>query len=123
MGPFIIRRSKMSIKSNLKATARNLMDSSSAILEVSSEVSAEVTSLAVPAMRQIVPTGKALALSLFSMYEGYLVRTGVEEEEARAKAYAVLDKDAATVVTDGSKWLGAAAAALKEGWDEELPTK
>ena len=109
----------MSIKSNLKATLRNLLGASSAILEVSSELVADASQITVSGIRQVKPVGKELLQSPLSAYEGYLVEDGMTEAKAHAKAFAVLDKDLASAIQGGAKAIGSYTSKALEGWDDE----
>jgi len=108
----------MSIKSNLKETVRNLLGASSAILEVGSELVADASSLVVSGVRQVKPVGKELLQSPLAAYEGYLVEDGVSEEDAHARAYAVLDKDLAEAIKGGAEAVGKYTAKAMSDWDE-----
>lgn len=118
MGP-IIRRSKMGTKSNLKRTLNNLADGSSELLEFSSEVLADATGLAIIALRHVKPVGKEILTLPFSFYEGVLLGSGVDEKEAASRAYAVLDKDVASAIKDGSKATGRLLGSTLTDWDLE----
>ena len=111
--------SKVTVKTNLKKTFNNLMGAMSATLEVSSELIADGTGLAVSAVRQIKPVGKELLQSPLSAHKGYLVEQGVSEDEAQARAFGVLDKSMSDAIKSGSEAAGAMVASLLEGWDED----
>ena len=112
-----------SIKSNLKSTVRNLLGASTALVSVTSEVLLDASTLAVSGVSQVMPVAKELAVSPLSAYQGALMQGGMDEEEAKAKAFAVLDKDVATAVRDGSIKSGMLLSQLFEGWDEEETKK
>jgi len=107
------------IKHNLKSTISNLLEAASSVLEVSSELVVDASSLTVTAVQQVRPVTKELLQAPLSAHKGYLVEQGVSEEEAEARAFAVLDRDLASAVRSGAEGTGAALASLLEGWDDE----
>ena len=110
---------KVTVKSNLKRTVSNLGGALAAILEVSSELVADASTLSVTAIKQIKPVGKELLQSPLSARKGYLVEQGMDEEEAQAKAFAILEGSLSSAIKSGSEKSGALLASLLEGWDEE----
>lgn len=110
---------KTSIKSNLKTTISNLFGAASAIIEVSSELVVDASELSVAAIRQVRPVTKEILQSPLSAGEGYLIEQGISKEEAHQRAFAVLDKDAASAIRNGAITTGALVAAMLEGWDDD----
>ena len=109
---------KTTIKSNLKRTVSNLGGALAAILEVSSELVADASTLSVSAIKQVKPVGKELLQSPLSARKGYLVEQGMDEVEAEAQAFAVLENDLSSAIKSGSEKSGALLASLLEGWDD-----